>query len=233
MITASSASGRNYKYFDLLMVAFVVVLLCSNLIGAGKVATVMGVTLGAGVFFFPLSYALNDVMTEVYGYARSRRVVWAGFGALLFMSLMSWAVTAMPPAPGWPHQASYEAVFGQAPRIVLASLLAFSVGEFTNSFVLAKLKVKTQGRHLWMRTIGSTVVGEGVDSLIFYPVAFLGLWSTELLITVMISNYALKVLWEVVATPVTYWLVNALKKAESEDFYDTDTDFTPFSLKTA
>jgi uncharacterized integral membrane protein (TIGR00697 family) len=231
--TAATRPPRTYKYLDLLMAAFVVVLLCSNLIGAGKVATLWGFTLGAGVFFFPLSYFLNDVLTEVYGYARSRRIVWAGFAALAFMSLMCFAVTAMPPAPGWPHQGAYEVVFGQAPRIVLASLLAFSVGEFTNSFVLAKMKVLTQGKHLWARTIGSTAVGEAVDSAIFYPVAFMGLWAPELLISVMLTNYALKVGWEVVATPLTYKFVAALKKAESEDYFDTDTDFTPFSIKAA
>jgi hypothetical protein len=224
-------AARTYRYYDLLMVAFVVVLLCSNLIGAGKVATLGGFTLGAGVFFFPLSYAFNDVLTEVYGYARSRRVVWAGFAALVFMSFMSYVVTAMPPAPGWPHQAAYEVVFGAAPRIVAASLIAFAVGEFTNSFVLAKLKIATEGRFLWLRTIGSTVVGEAVDSVIFYPIAFLGLWTPQLVLSVMLSNYVLKVLWEVFATPLTYWIVGALKRAEREDYFDRDTNFTPFSIK--
>lgn len=226
-----AAQPRTYKYYDLLMVAFVVVLLCSNLIGAGKVATLWGFSVGAGVFFFPLSYAFNDVLTEVYGYARSRRVVWAGFAALIFMSFMSYVVTAMPPAPSWPHQAAYEVVFGAAPRIVAASLIAFAVGEFTNSFALAKMKVATEGRFLWLRTIGSTVIGEAVDSLIFYPVAFLGLWSPQLVLSVMVSNYVLKVLWEVFATPLTYWIVGTLKKAEHEDYFDRQTDFNPFTIK--
>lgn len=230
-IPTPAAQPRTYKYYDFLMVAFVVVLLCSNVIGAGKVATLWGFSVGAGVFFFPLSYAFNDVLTEVYGYARSRRVVWAGFAALLFMSFMSWAVTAMPPAPSWPHQAAYEAVFGAAPRIVAASLIAFAVGEFTNSFALAKMKVATEGRMLWLRTIGSTMVGEAVDSAIFYPLAFWGLWSPQLVVSVMLSNYVLKVLWEVFATPLTYWIVGTLKKAEHEDYFDRATDFNPFTIK--
>lgn len=222
---------RIYKYYDLIMALFVTVLLCSNVIGAAKVATVRGFTFGAGVLFFPISYLFNDVLTEVYGYARSRKVVWAGFGAIIFASFMSWVVVSLPPAAGWNDQHAYETVFGQTPRIVFASLMAFFAGEFANSFVLAKLKVKTSGRHLWARTIGSTIVGEGVDSMVFYPVAFLGIWEPRLVMQVMISNYIIKVLWEVVVTPFTYKVVNFLKRAESEDFYDYDTDFTPFSIE--
>jgi uncharacterized integral membrane protein (TIGR00697 family) len=188
-------------------------------------------TFGAGVLFFPLSYVFGDVLTEVYGYARARKVVWAGFAAMAFASFMSWAVLAFPPAPGWPHQAAFQAVFGGTPRIVLASLVAYFCGEFANSYVLARLKVRTEGRFLWLRTIGSTIVGEGVDSLIFYPLAFLGVWADELVIRVLMSNYALKVLWEAVMTPVTYRIVGFLKRAEAEDYYDRDTDFTPFSLR--
>jgi uncharacterized integral membrane protein (TIGR00697 family) len=171
------------------------------------------------------------VLTEVNGYARSRRVVWAGFAGLLFMSFMSFVVTAMPPAPGWPHQSAYEVVFGAAPRIVFASLLAFAVGEFTNSFALAKMKVATDGRHLWARIIGSTILGEAVDSLIFYPVAFLGAWPLSLVLSVMATNYVLKVLWEVLATPLTYWIVGKLKAAEHVDYFDRQTDFNPFTIK--
>ena len=223
---------RSYRYYDLVMAAFVTVLLCANLIGAAKVAQLGGFTFGAGVLFFPISYVFGDILTEVYGYARARKVVWAGFGALGFASFMSWAVLAFPPAPGWPHQAAYETVFGGTPRIVLASLVAYFCGEFCNSYVLAKMKLRTSGRLLWTRTIGSTIVGEAVDSAVFYPVAFLGVWSHALVLQVMVSNYAIKVLWEVVMTPLTYRVVNFLKRAEHEDYFDRDTDFTPFSLQT-
>jgi hypothetical protein len=214
------------------MAAFVTVLLCANLIGASKVASIGGFAFGAGVLFFPISYVFGDILTEVYGYARARKVVWAGFGALIFASFMSWAVLAFPPAPGWPHQAAFETVFGGTPRIVAASIVAYFAGEFCNSYVLAKMKVRTEGRWLWTRTIGSTIAGEGVDSLIFYPLAFLGVWSPDLVLAVMATNYALKVGWEVVMTPFTYRIVNFLKAAEHEDYYDRDTDFTPFSLQT-
>lgn len=220
-----------YKYYEILMAAFVCVLLCSNLIGAAKVAQVGGFSFGAGVLFFPISYIFGDVLTEVYGYARARRVVWAGFGALIFASFMAWFIIKLPPAPGWPHQAAYETVFAATPRIVIGSLIAFFCGELCNSFVLSKMKVAMGGKHLWMRTIGSTIVGEGVDTLIFYPIAFYGLWSNDLLLQVMLANYAIKVGWETVITPFTYLLVNALKKAEGEDFYDRNTDFNPFTLK--
>src|SRR3954469_12082473 len=231
-IESSPAPGprRAYKYYDLVVATFVTVLLCANLIGASKVAQLWGVTFGAGVLFFPISYVFGDVLTEVYGYARARKVVWAGFGAELFASFMTWAVLAFPAAPGWPNQAAFETVFGSTPRIVLASLIAYFAGEFTNSYVLAKMKLLTSGRYLWMRTIGSTIAGEAVDSLIFYPLAFLGLWPTDLVVRVLISNYCLKVGWEAVMTPITYRVVNALKRAEHEDYYDRDTDFTPFSL---
>ena len=225
-----SAKPR-FKYYDLVMAAFVTVLLCSDVIGVQKVVTVGGVTFGAGILFFPLSYVFGDVLAEVYGYARSRRVIWAGFGALIFASFMSWVIVALPPKPSWPHQAAYELVFGQTPRIVFASLLAFWAGEFSNSYVLAKLKVLTSGRWLWTRTIGSTIVGEGVDSLIFYPLAFLGSWTASDVVSVMITNYVLKVAWEVAATPFTYRIVNFLKRAENEDYYDRETNFNPFTLQ--
>jgi queuosine precursor transporter len=223
---------KSYRYYDLLMAAFVCILLCSNLIGASKVVTVAGFTFGAGVLFFPISYIFGDVLTEVYGYSRARKVVWAGFGALIFASFMSWFVLKLPPAEGWLHQSAFETVFSSTPRLVIGSLIAFFFGEFCNSYVMAKMKILTKGKALWSRTIGSTVIGEGVDSLIFYPIAFWGIWPDDLLMKVMISNYCIKVAWEVLITPFTYLLVNALKKAEQEDFYDTKTNFTPFSLET-
>ncbi len=225
-------SHRSYRYYDFVMAAFVTVLLCANVIGAAKVAQIGGVTFGAGVLFFPISYLFGDVLTEVYGYARARKVVWAGFAALGFASFMSWAILAFPPAPEWTHQAAYETVFGATPRIVLASLIAYFCGEFCNSYVLAKMKLLTGGRRLWGRTIGSTIVGEAVDSAVFYPLAFLGIWPGDLLLRVMFSNYAIKVLWEAAMTPLTYRIVNALKRAEHEDFFDRTTNFTPFSLRT-
>jgi uncharacterized integral membrane protein (TIGR00697 family) len=222
---------RVYKYYDLVMALFVTILLCSNVIGAAKVATVWGFTFGAGVLFFPISYVFNDVLTEVYGYARARKVVWAGFSAMAFASFMSWVVVSLPPARGWNDQKAYETVFGETPRIVLASLTAFFVGELANSYVLAKLKLKTQGKYLWVRTIGSTIVGEGVDSAVFYPVAFLGVWERNLVWQIMLNNYLIKVGWEAVITPVTYKIVGFLKRAEDEDYYDRDTNFTPFSIE--
>lgn len=230
-IAPQSQSARNYKYYDMIMAAFVTVLLCSNLIGAGKVTRIGGFTFGAGVLFFPLSYIFGDILTEVYGYSRSRKVVWAGFISMAFASLMSTIVILIPPAPGWNGQNALEAVFGGTWRIVIASILAYFAGEFGNSYTLAKMKIWTEGRHLWMRTIGSTIVGELIDSLIFYPIAFWGIWSNELLVSVLISNYFLKVAWEVVITPVTYKVVGHLKRVENEDYFDHKTDFNPFSLE--
>jgi len=231
--------ARTYKYYDLILGAFVATLLCSDLIGVQKVSYInlpfIGEYIyGAGVLFFPISYLFGDVLTEVYGYKRSRRVIWTGFGALIFASVMSLIVTNLPAARTMApeQQAAVNMIFGQVWRIVLASLLAFWAGEFTNSFVLAKMKLLTDGRWLWTRTIGSTVVGEAVDSIIFYPLAFLGTWSNEQVISVMIGNYIIKVLWETCATPLTYVVVKFLKRAEHEDYFDRDTDFNPFSLKT-
>ncbi|MES2765064.1 MAG: queuosine precursor transporter [Bacteroidota bacterium] len=222
---------QRYKYYDLLMAAFVTVLICANMIGAAKIVTLWGFTFGAGILFFPLSYLFNDILTEVYGYKHSRKVIWAGFIALVFASLMALLIVGLPPAAGWNDQAAYETVFGGTWRIVLASLIAFWAGEFVNSFVLAKLKVKTEGKFLALRTIASTVFGDAVDSLIFYPIAFYGVFSNDLLITVMLTNYVLKVLWEVLATPITYKVVGFLKRREQEDYYDVNTDFNPFSVK--
>ena len=230
---------RNYRYYDLIMAAFVAVLLCSNLIGVHKVSSVNlpfygEYIFGAGVLFFPISYLFGDILTEVYGYARSRKVIWAGFGALIFASFMSVFVTNLSSAPTMDaeRQKAIELIFGSTPRIVVASLTAFWLGEFVNSFVLAKIKLWMSGKLLFVRTIASTVLGEIADSLLFYPIAFYGIWSNEQLINVMIGNYFIKVLWEVLATPFTYLIVGFLKRAESEDYYDQDTDFNPFSLET-
>ena len=222
---------RNFRYYDLIMAAFVTVIIASNMIGAEKVVTVFGITFGGGILFFPISYFFNDVLTEVYGYARSRKVVWAGFISLFFTMIMAQIIIALPPAKGWIHQQAYEVVYGQTPRIVIASLVAFLVGEFVNSYVLARMKIWSNGKYLWTRTIGSTVAGEAVDSCIFYPAAFLGFWPGSLLLQVMIMNYLIKVTWEIVATPLTYLVVGFLKHAENEDYYDRDTNFTPFSMK--
>jgi len=230
--TTAAAAPRTYRYYDLVMAAFVAVLLCSNLIGVSKATTLFGVTFGTGNLFFPLSYLFGDILTEVYGYARSRRVVWAGFGALFFASAMSAIVVALPPAASWDGQEHLAAVFGSTWRTAGASLVGYTCGEFLNSFTLAKLKVATNGRFLALRTIGSTVVGELGDTLVFYPLAFYGSWPDELLLSVMAANYAIKVAWEVLATPVTYRIVGFLKAAEQEDYFDRKTDFTPFSLKT-
>lgn len=230
-INAGQVAGGHFRYYDYVMAAFCVILVLSNVVGAAKVATLGGLTFGAGILFFPLSYVIGDVLTEIYGYARARRVIWAGFAATFFAVVMCWVIVAMPPAPGWEGQEVYEAAFGQVWRIVGASMIAFWAGEFVNSYVLARLKLRTQGRHLWLRTIGSTVFGQGIDSLIFYPLAFLGVWTTEQVVMVMVTNWGLKVLWEVVLTPVTYAVVGFLKRREGVDVFDEDTDFTPFRTR--
>lgn len=237
-VEAQALGGRPLRYFDFVMVAFVVILLLSNVLGAGKRAVVdlpiIGPwPFGAGILFFPVSYVIGDVLTEVYGYARARRCIWAGTAALLFMVFMSWVVVALPPDEGWTGQAAYESVFGQVPRIVVASICAFWAGEFANSLVLSKMKIWTEGKHLWTRTIGSTVVGQGVDSLIFYPLAFYGApdWPVHAMLAVMASQFILKVSWEAILTPFTYAVVNFLKRREGVDVYDRHTDFTPFRAK--
>ena len=229
---------RPYRYYDLVLVAFVTVLVCSNLIGPAKIAQVdlplLGAfTFGAGVLFFPISYVFGDILTEVYGYARARRVIWCGFGALAFASVMASMVVALPPAPFWQHQGAYEVAFGSTWRIVSASMVAYFCGEFVNSFVLAKMKVATQGRWLWTRTIGSTIFGEAVDSALFYPLAFYGsgIIPDDKLPLVMLAQFVTKVGVEIAFTPLTYRIVGALKKAENEDYYDRDTNFSPFTLK--
>jgi uncharacterized integral membrane protein (TIGR00697 family) len=229
----------HHRYYDLILSAFVVVLLCSNFIGAGKAATIdlpyFGpVIFGAGILFFPISYFFGDILTEVYGYAYDRRAVWTGFAALAFAAIMAQIVIALPVAPG-AYMAQYQqgmvAVFGNSWRIALASMLAFWCGSFVNSYVLAKLKIWTQGRYLWFRAIGSTAFGELVDSSLFYVLAFYGIWPIQELIQVALIQYVLKTSWEVIATPLTYWVVNTLKRKESVDHYDINTNFTPFRVK--
>lgn len=230
---------RAFRYYDFLVAGMVAVLLCSNLIGPGKVCTItlplLGpLSFGAGNLFFPVAYIFGDVLTEVYGYARARRAIWAGFGAMIFATFMSAIVVGMTPSPDEPWNATLqpalEIVFGNTWRIVAASMLAYWAGDFVNSYVMAKMKLWTQGRYLWTRTIGSTACGQGVDSLIFYPLAFYGIWTNDALIAVVIFNFTMKVTVEVVFTPLTYFVVNRLKHAEGVDTFDFDTDFTPFSL---
>ena len=255
----TAAPRRSYKYIDLVTAMFVTVLLCSNLIGPGKscIVTVLGATLtfGAGNLFFPISYIFDDVLTEVYGYAKARKVIWAGFGAMLFATVMSWVVIHLRADPAEPYnkviQPALETCFGGTWRIVLASMLAFWAGDFANSYVLAKMKIWTGGRWLWTRTIGSTIIGEGLDSLIFYPIALtswqpllkalgvsnqgvldaFGGWSVTTALKIVAFNWVFKVLVEVVMTPVTYAVCGWLKRAESENYFDVGTDFNPFSLK--
>jgi uncharacterized integral membrane protein (TIGR00697 family) len=235
-LEGEAVAASRFRYYPYVMAAFVAILLLSTVIGASKPSyvTLPGGTqwaFGAGVLFFPVSYILGDVLTEVYGYANARRVIWTGFAALLFMAVMAAVVVALPPAEGWPGQEAYEFVFGNSWRIVLASMTAFWVGEFANSFVLAKLKIVTRGRYLWSRTIGSTVVGQGLDSVIFYPLAFYGMagWPPEQLWQVVLSQWAIKTAWEVLLTPVTYAVVGFLKRREGVEVFDSDTDFSPFA----
>jgi queuosine precursor transporter len=235
-IDGETADAAQFRYFPYVMAAFVAILLLSNIIGASKPSYVTlpnGIewSFGAGVLFFPVSYIIGDILTEVYGYANARRVIWTGFAALIFMAFMAAVVVALPPAAGWPGQDAYEFVFGNSWRIVLASITAFWVGEFANSFVLARMKVLTKGKYLWTRTIGSTVVGQGLDSLIFYPLAFYGLagWPPELLWQVVLSQWLIKTAWEAILTPVTYVVVGWLKRREGVDVFDEGTDFSPFA----
>ena len=229
---------KQYQYYDFIMAAFAVVLVCSNLIGPGKITQINvpivgALTFGAGIMFFPISFIFGDILTEVYGYAASRRVIWAGFVCLAFASLMAWVIVALPPAPEWHDQAAYQSVFGSTGRIALASLVSFIVGEFVNSFVLAKMKILTQGKMLWSRTIGSTIFGEAVDSILFFPLAFYGSgeFPDAMLPKIIVAQFTAKVLVEVAFTPIMYKVVAFLKRAENEDYYDTKTDFSPFTLK--
>ena len=238
MSSAVAPGARSYRYYDFILGAYVCVVLCANLIGPAKVSTVHvplvgSVTFLAGVLFFPISYLFGDILTEVYGYARDRRVVWSGFAALVFAAFMASVIVHLPPSEKWQSgQSAVEAVFGNTPRIVLASITAFWCGSFVNSYVLAKMKILTNGRWLWTRIIGSTLCGELVDSSLFYTIAFIGIWPLEEVLAIGTTQYLLKSAWEVLATPLTYRVVAFLKRAEQEDYYDRDTNFTPFSLET-
>lgn len=228
-----------FKYYDFFMVAFVAILLLSNMMAAKASQIQLNFwpfdgyifEYGAAVIFFPVSYIIGDILTEVYGYARARRVVWMGFGALVFLAISSQIVLAMPPADRWHGQEHYQHVFGATPRIVFASVLAFWLGELANAYVMAKMKVMSKGKHLWQRTIGSTIVGQGIDSAIFYPIAFYGMWDMDMLINIAIFAWATKVGWEIFLTPLTYLVINKMKRAENVEIYDTDTNFTPFSVQ--
>ena len=237
-VRTSAAAVRHFRYYDLVMAAFVAILLLSNIIGASKRSFIdlpwIGEwPFGAGVMFFPLSYIIGDILTEVYGYARARRVIWTGFAALAFMAFMAWVVVSLPPAPGWPHQAAYEAVFANSWRIVIASMFTFWAGEFANSLVVAKMKVADEGRRMGLRFVASTVVGQGLDSLIFYPIAFYGLegWPTGELMKTVLSQWAIKTGWEIILLPATILIVVALKRREGVDVFDEGTDFNPFGAK--
>ena len=230
---------KQYRYYEFVMAAFVTILICSNLIGPAKIVQVElplagTIVFGAAVMFFPISYVFGDILTEVYGYARARRVIWAGFAGLGFASFMAAVVVALPPAPFWQNQPAYEIAFGTTWRIAGASMIAYFCGEFANSLVLAKMKLLTAGRWLWSRTIGSTIAGEAVDSALFYPLAFYGsgIIPNDKLPAVMLAQFIGKVAVEVILTPLTYKIVGFLKRAENEDYYDRDTDFSPFTLKT-
>lgn len=219
--------GRNFRFFDVIMAMFVAVLLISNL-ASTKILSLWMFTFDGGTILFPLSYIFGDILTEVYGYQLSRKVIWTGFGAALMMSLVLWVVQVLPPAPDWPNQQAYVTLLGFMPRIVLASLLAYFGGAFSNAFIMSKLKIKTRGKYLWVRTIGSTLVGEGIDTAIFCMVAFYGILPDGLLISVIVSNYIFKTGVEVVFTPLTYAVVGFLKRKENVDVYDTGISYTPF-----
>lgn len=220
-------SQRAYRYYDLIMAAFVAVLMISN-VASTKFVDLGPFTFDGGTLLFPLSYIFGDILTEVYGYARGRRVIHAGFVANLVMALVFALVGALPPAEGWEHQAAFDAILGMTPRIVAASLIAYFAGSFSNSWVLARMKVVTRGRWLWTRTVASTMVGQAVDTALFIGIAFAGVLPSGLLWAALVSNYVFKCGTEAVMTPVTYWVVDGLKRAEREDYYDEQTNFSPF-----
>lgn len=227
MTGINQAEAKTFRYFDVIMALFVSVLLISNL-ASTKILTLGPFTFDGGTLLFPLSYIFGDILTEVYGYQRARKVIWTGFGAALLMSLVLWIVQILPPAADWPNQQAYESLLGFVPRIVLASLIAYFAGAFSNAFLLSKLKIRTNGRYLWIRTIGSTIVGEGIDTAIFCMVAFYGLFPGEVLIAIIVSNYLFKTGVEVVFTPLTYKIVGFLKKHEQVDVYDKGISYNPF-----
>jgi uncharacterized integral membrane protein (TIGR00697 family) len=221
-----------YRYYDILVHIFVVVLLVSNLVGQ-KITAIGPFRISGAQLFFPITYIFGDVFTEVYGYAASRRAIWIGFAASALLAIMGLLCVWLPPAPGWPNQRAFAIVFGFVPRLIFASLVAFWCGEFANSFVMAKMKVLTSGRYLWTRTIGSTVVGQAVDTAVVMVIAFGGSLSMELIANLIVSGYLGKVLYEAAATPMTYAVVNFLKRAEHADVFDKSTNFSPFALSEA
>lgn len=229
------AEERNYRYFDLILGLFVAILLISNLVSVKAVViplpfTGLHFSFDGGTLLFPFSYIFADVLTEVYGYERSRRVIWSGFLGLVLMALLIWLVGIIPPDPLWKLDGAYQQLLMTAPRIALASIIAYFAGEFSNSYILSRMKIITQGKYLWTRTIGSTVVGEFVDSLLFVFIAFFGLWPNALLVQVLISNYIFKTLYEIAATPLTYAITGWLKRREQVDHYDYTVNYNPFSL---
>jgi len=221
--------SRHSRYFVYVAVLFVAVLMISNTT-AGKIIELGPFTVSGAIIIFPLSYIFGDVLTEVYGYKASRKIIWSGFGALILMSVMYWLIKLLPPASFWQNQGAYEAILGIVPRITLGSMVAYFAGEFSNSFVLSKMKVWMKGKHLWMRTVGSTIVGEGVDSVLVIIIAFAGVVPNSALMPLILSGYILKVAYEVIATPLTYLIVNRLKRAEGIDVYDRGISYNPFHL---
>jgi len=221
--------SKPLKHLDSITALFVAVLLISN-IASTKILNLGPLTFDGGTLLFPLSYIFGDILTEVYGYGRSRKVIWLGFMAAVVMSVTLAIVGALPPAADWPNQTAYEAILGQAPRIVVASLIAYFAGEFSNSVILAKLKVVTEGRQLWLRTISSTLLGQLLDTALFVLIAFTGTVPTGVLLAIAVSNYLFKCGVEILFTPITYWITGWLKQQEHEDYYDRETDFNPFRL---
>ena len=224
-----------YRYLDPLTIGFVVVLLVSNLVGpkicqVGPLPVVGTLLISGAQLLFPITYICGDVFTEVYGYAASRRAIWFGFFAMGLLAVMGQVAVALPPAPGWPDQQAFAKVFGLVPRFAIASLLAYWAGEFTNSYTLAKLKLLTKGRFLWTRTIGSTISGQLVDTVMLILIAFWGVQSGPQILRLIASSYAIKVAYETLATPLTYLIVRQLKRTEGVDTFDGGTNFNPFAL---
>jgi uncharacterized integral membrane protein (TIGR00697 family) len=221
---------KQYKYLDLITALFVTVLLISNVV-AVKIVSIGVFIIPGAALLFPLSYIFGDILTEVYGYGKDRKVIWTGMVCNLLMAAIFIIVGALPSASVWHNQDAYEAILGLTPRIVAASILGYVVGEFINSFVMAKMKIFTKGKYLWTRTVGSTLTGEFFDTLIFISIAFTGVLPNSVMLSLLISQYIFKVGIEVILTPVTYWIVNFLKRAENEDYYDRKTNFNPFAFQ--
>ncbi len=224
---------RNYKYLDVIVGLFVAILIISNLASSAKIVVLGPFTFDGGTLLFPLSYIFGDILTEVYGYSTSRRVIWIGFAAAALFSVTVWIVGLLPAETEWSSRAgmdAYNAILGSSIRIVIASLIAYWAGSFTNAFVMAKMKIMTQGKWLWMRTIGSTIAGQLVDTALFVMIAFAFDMSWPVLLSIIVSNYLFKVGVEVLFTPATYAAVNWLKKREGVDAFDTQTKFNPFRV---